>query len=92
MNIGPTLAKKIPNTSVDPLCYIPERNVDTIFLNPVTENEIVKIIKQMKNSSPGWDAISAKVIKNTYQNFIVPLTHLILLLERRLSLYLSVCV
>ena len=75
VNIGPTLAKKIPNTSVDPLSYIPVRNVDTIYLNSVNEDEIVKIIKEMKNSSPGWDAISAKVLKNTYHLFIVPLTH-----------------
>ena len=75
VNIGPSLAKKIPNTSIDPLGYIPRKNLDNIFLNQVSESEIIKIIKEMKNSSPGWDGISAKIIKNSYQSFIVPLTH-----------------
>merc|ERR1712237_203496 len=28
VNIGPSLAKKIPNTSIDPLRYIPKKNLE----------------------------------------------------------------
>ena len=29
----------------------------------------------MKNSSPGWDCISPKIVKQTYRYFLVPLVH-----------------
>ena len=46
-----------------------------MFINPVVEDEVTSIIKCIKDSSPGWDAISARVMKATHRAFITPLTH-----------------
>ena len=45
-------------------------NLSSVFLNPVTSEEISIIIRSLKNSSAGWDSISAKVVKVTYQKYI----------------------
>ena len=46
-------------------------------LKPVDEDEVCRIIKALKNSSPGWDSISSTVVKNTCHHFVDPLTHLL---------------
>ena len=40
-------------------------------------NEVENIIKLLKKSSPGWDDISADIIKDTYDLFIIPFTHIL---------------
>ena len=69
------MAKKIPETEIDPLSFIKKRNLNSIFIEQVGQAEIAKIINELKCSSPGWDAISAKIVKRTHQSFITPLTH-----------------
>ena len=77
MNIGPTLASKIENTDIDPTDYVESiNNTSTVFLEPVDKDEIGRIIKALKNSSPGWDSIGSAVVKNTCHHFVEPLTHL----------------
>lgn len=75
VNVGPTLAGKIPNNNVDPLSYMNGRNQHSIFLEPVSVTEVSNIIKEVRNASPGWDDIHAKVVKRTSEYFIDPLTH-----------------
>ena len=58
------------------MSYMKNSNTKTIYLEPVTENEVSAIVNSLKISSPGWDDISSKVIKNTYKSFIKPLTYL----------------
>ena len=53
VNIGPTLAKDIPSNTLTPLHFMARRIQDSIFLNPVVENEVLQIISNLKNSSPG---------------------------------------
>ena len=77
VNIGPQLASSIKPNQNSPLHYLNDANPGSIFLIPVTDHEVEKIIKNMKISSPGWDSISGKVIKATYQSFIMPLTHVL---------------
>ena len=72
VNVGPSLAQKIPNNNVDQLSYMSTRNTHSILLKQVESGENSK---EMKNASPGWDEIHAKIIKNTYLTFIGPLTH-----------------
>ena len=77
VNLGPSLASKLPNTDIDPITYINNGVSKTIFLQPVTENEVIKILKNMKNSSsPGWDAITSKIVKVSYNYFLSPLVHI----------------
>ena len=35
------------------------------------------VIQNLKESSPGWDNIAPKIIKMTYEHFILPLTYII---------------
>ena len=44
VNIGPNLAKKIPQLSIDPLNYIRGPQRESIFSSPVTYSEIHNII------------------------------------------------
>ena len=76
VNVGPTLASKIPNTNVDPLAYMKSRNDYSIFLELVNVDEVNDIIKELRNASPGWDEIHAKVVKKIYHHIVEPLTYL----------------
>ena len=53
-----------------------DRVLERMVIAPVVENEVKSIIKCLKDSSSGWDAISAKVVKATHSSFITPLTHI----------------
>ena len=75
VNIGKKVSNDIPTNSGDPLLYIKTQVPDSIFLESVDESEIISICKNMKDCSSGWDQILPRVVKSTYQNFIVPITH-----------------
>ena len=36
-----------------------------MYVASVTEDEVEKIIKGLKDASPGWDGIHAKIVKST---------------------------
>ena len=74
VNIGKELANKITITGTDPLSYLPPMLQSTIFLRPVEEIEVKQIIHNLKDASPGWDGVHAKVVKSTYNEFLTPLT------------------
>ena len=50
--------------------------LESMVITPVVEEEVQAIIKSLKDSSAGWDAISARVVKTTYSSFITPWTHI----------------
>ena len=52
------------------------RVFESMVITPVVEEEVQAIIKSLKDSSAGWDDISARVVKTTYSSFITPLTHI----------------
>ena len=66
INIGPTLASKIPYCQKNPLSYIHQNISDSMYLNEVTVSEVKNVIVSLKEASPGWDDIHAKIIKCTY--------------------------
>ena len=76
VNLGPSLASKIPNSGVNPLSYLKHDIHNSIFLTDVSEEEVVKILKSLKSSSPGWDGLSSHVIKLCFNHFLSPLTHI----------------
>ena len=53
VNIGSSLAEKISPNGIDPSIYIKDRNLHTIFISPVGEDEVETIIIGLKISSPG---------------------------------------
>lgn len=55
-----------------------ERNPKSIFLSAVTENEIMNIVKSLKNSNAaGVDEINTNLLKQIIENISQPLTYLI---------------
>ena len=43
INIGPTLANKIPKSDISPNYYLKNANVNTLYLEPVNKEELVTI-------------------------------------------------
>jgi hypothetical protein len=78
INIGRTLSQKIAPSSQHPLSFMNTINAaHSIFMEPTNELEIKQIITLLRTSSPGYDGICAKVIKNTYTCYIDILVHLV---------------
>ena len=72
INVGPNLAKKIPRSSQSSTGVL-IRNINSMA---ASQSEVSDIINNLKNSSPGWDSISANIVKATYPHFTEPLTHI----------------
>jgi hypothetical protein len=77
VNIGPSLAQSIPNTSKNPIDYIRASASRSMYLTPVTELEITNIIREMRDCAPGPDAIPSAILKETATIFIPVLTQII---------------
>ena len=75
-NVGPNLAKNIPSDSRCASIYMENRILESMVIEPVAQEEVKQIIKNLKDGGSGWDSICSKVVKNTYNSFIVPLTHI----------------
>ena len=62
VNVGPKLAAKISPNSVNFSSYLPASNQDSIFLDPITEDEVKIEFDQLKvNKSGGYDEMSPRV-------------------------------
>ena len=75
INICPNLSAQIPSSLKSPASYMEAPTLSSVVLNPVTPEEISSRIRSLKNSSTGWDGISAKIVKVTYQKHISVLTY-----------------
>ena len=74
VNIGRNLSKKIPHSDTDPSKYLAINHITgSLYLQPTNATEVDKIIRELRNSSPGYDDISSKLLKYTYQIYISPL-------------------
>ena len=78
VNVGPNLAKTIQapaNMSVND--YLPDPNVNTMFLDPVTEQEVVELVKKFSNkTSLDCHGISMLLIKQILTHIVKPFTHI----------------
>ena len=63
LNIGPSLAMKIPKQNLNPLQYMGHTVPQTIFSPPVTHAEINQIIMGLKNGAAGYDEITAVTLQ-----------------------------
>ena len=77
VNIGPTLAKSIPQVDKSPLSYIGNRLTESIYLEPVTEKEINTLISALKDTATGFDdmdsmslKISSVILVKFFQRFL----------------------
>ena len=71
VNVGTVLA-----TDKNPVDYIQQDILGTLYFDPVTENEICKIIGSFKDSAAGWDDLKSSMIKHIKESIIVPLVHI----------------
>lgn len=75
INVGLNMVKDIDVTPFRETIAI---NPNTMFLNPVTENELIEHISTLKNNcSPGIDGITVDLIKKTHRFILQPLKYII---------------
>ena len=77
VNIGPSLADKIETIpNIDHRHFMRERLNYSLFLEPVTYNEILQVVRQFKNKrSKGVDDINMVTVKKLIHSLLVPLCH-----------------
>jgi hypothetical protein len=76
-NVGKTLADKIATNSCFQNKYLPPSNDHSFFASPVTEDEIKSLINSLViGKSPGFDGITAKVVKSASYVLAPILVHL----------------
>ena len=76
INIGPTLAKSIPHVNKSPFSYLGSRLTESIYLAPVSENEIGQLIKSLKDTAAGFGDLNAMCLTISSQCLVKPLTHI----------------
>ena len=76
VNIGPTLAKKIPNQTLSALHFMGNLMINSIFLTQVTPVEMTDILQSLKNGAAGYDDINASLLKMVSSCIVLPLVYL----------------
>lgn len=77
VNIGKNISDSVPVCNTHYSTYLPEPNPNSIFLQPTNNYEVANVIKMLKRKSPGYDDITADIIKRSYPAFLKALTHII---------------
>ena len=67
--------ESIPKVNESPLSYMGNRLIESIYLEPVTENEINTLIKALKDTATGFDNMDSMSLKISSETLIKPLTH-----------------
>ena len=57
------MSKKIPTQNTMPIDYIKNKAIYSMYLEPVSETEIKKLISSLKSNTPGYDMIGSAVLK-----------------------------
>ena len=77
-NIGPSLASKIPKSTNSFSQFLPDRLVNSVFLELVNEKEIIDVCNSFRSSAaPGYDNISMGTIKESINFIIRPLVSIL---------------
>ena len=78
VNIGPNLAKDIPNTDKDFHIFLKNRNSQSLFFEPVIEEEIKDIVNNLNTKKgSGCDGITNFLLKSIINEIITPLTYIL---------------
>ena len=76
-NIGPALARNIPNGNTNFTNYLNQKVEESIFLNPVTDEEIIEIVKDAKTKySKDHDSTDMSLVKLVIPYIVKPLKHI----------------
>ena len=77
-NIGPALANNISATSVSHRSFLSGNFLESLFLDSVSEQEVIEICKSLKSGTAvGYDNVSVDLVKQCAQLISSPLTHII---------------
>ena len=77
-SVGSNKCSQIGHTNHDPLKYMKNPNINSIYLSPTDPGEIAEILKKLKNKlSEGEDQISMSLIKQLTPSICIPLTIII---------------
>ena len=76
VNVRPNLAKRIEKQNKNPEQFMKAKLTLSLYLEPVTEQEIYKIVSSLKNSSPGYDNLSPSILQLTQPLICHLLTHI----------------
>ena len=77
-SVGPDLAKQInPPAGAPVFDYLKNRNDNSMFLSPVDENEVIRVVERCKNKSSTYaEGLSMNIVKHIITSIITPLTHI----------------
>ena len=76
VNIGPSLARTIPKCNTSFVSYLGDRVEESLFLNPVSEEQILAIVCKCKSKkSKGYDGIDMCLVKKIVPHILAPLRH-----------------
>ena len=73
VNVGPTLASKIPDQPVDYSRYMSPPNACSLFLTPASESEVRRMITNLSGGAPGKDGVTAKTLKFVSDVVVTPI-------------------
>ena len=77
-NIGYNVNHSVPQSNKSFTSYLPNHNAKSIFLDPVIPADIFDITNTFKpKTSYGADGISTKLLINTIDTIILPITHIV---------------
>ncbi len=77
-NIGKTTSDNVPKTRAKFTDYMKTPLVNSIFLETIEPDQVIEITNKLKPKlSAGPDEISSKLLKETIEYIIYPLTHII---------------
>jgi len=76
-NIGPKLANSLSKTNVNPVDYIRYQGVAPISISLVENVELLKVLEELKDTSPGHDGFQAKVLRYVKSEITKPLGHIL---------------
>ena len=69
------MSSKIKNVPINHKHYLNNPNQSCMFLAPTNSNEVMTIIKTLKDSAAGLDGYNLKIIKAMLDFVILPITH-----------------
>ncbi len=77
-NIGLLTSRNVPISNKCFTSFMPQPLEHSIFLGPVAPIEVLNLAKKLKSKlSSGQDNISNKLLKDTIDNILEPMTHII---------------
>ena len=76
VNVGSDLANRIPDSPISPYKYMKTELMNSIFLETVSPEELLEVIKGLKHSAVGYDELDAQHIKSSSSIIIQPLLHI----------------